>query len=111
MRVEGATQGVWWSQRNKKDTVGWGGNGEVGLSRWGSVSLSGQPSLWWSLCSGLSPGPLSPFLGAALHILGSPRKAAALMSPVSQLFIFMAGPPPDKEAIAAEVCRHRNSHR
>ncbi|XP_052640857.1 von Willebrand factor A domain-containing protein 5A-like isoform X3 [Harpia harpyja] len=29
----------------------------------------------------------------------------------AQLFIFMAGPPPDKEAIAAEVCRHRNSHR
>ncbi|XP_014801175.1 PREDICTED: von Willebrand factor A domain-containing protein 5A-like [Calidris pugnax] len=28
-----------------------------------------------------------------------------------QLFIFMAGLPPDKEAIAAEVCRHRNSHR
>ncbi|NWU87255.1 VMA5A protein, partial [Onychorhynchus coronatus] len=28
-----------------------------------------------------------------------------------QLFIFMTGLPPDKEAIAAEVCRHRNSHR
>ncbi|XP_010150800.1 PREDICTED: von Willebrand factor A domain-containing protein 5A-like, partial [Eurypyga helias] len=28
-----------------------------------------------------------------------------------QLFIFMAGLPSDKEAIAAEVCRHRNSHR
>ncbi|KAM6312395.1 von Willebrand factor A domain-containing protein 5A-like [Podargus strigoides] len=28
-----------------------------------------------------------------------------------QLFIFMAGLPPDKEAIAAEVYRHRNSHR
>ncbi|XP_074417710.1 von Willebrand factor A domain-containing protein 5A-like isoform X2 [Larus michahellis] len=28
-----------------------------------------------------------------------------------QLFIFMAGLPPDVEAIAAEVCRHRNSHR
>ncbi|NWX73345.1 VMA5A protein, partial [Alca torda] len=28
-----------------------------------------------------------------------------------QLFIFMAGLPADKEAIAAEVCRHRNSHR
>ncbi|NXW37619.1 VMA5A protein, partial [Phaetusa simplex] len=28
-----------------------------------------------------------------------------------QLFIFMAGLPPDEEAIAAEVCRHRNSHR
>ncbi|NXY75764.1 VMA5A protein, partial [Glareola pratincola] len=28
-----------------------------------------------------------------------------------QLFIFMAGLPPDKEAIAAEVSRHRNSHR
>ncbi|NXC47614.1 VMA5A protein, partial [Penelope pileata] len=28
-----------------------------------------------------------------------------------QLFIFMSGLPPDKEAIAAEVCRHRNSHR
>ncbi|GAB0199229.1 von Willebrand factor A domain-containing protein 5A-like [Grus japonensis] len=37
--------------------------------------------------------------------------APPLMSPVSQLFIFMAGLPPDKEAIAAEVCRHRNSHR
>ncbi|KAM6295321.1 von Willebrand factor A domain-containing protein 5A-like [Aegotheles albertisi] len=28
-----------------------------------------------------------------------------------QLFIFMSGPLPDKEAIAAEVCRHWNSHR
>ncbi|NWS18422.1 VMA5A protein, partial [Pachyramphus minor] len=28
-----------------------------------------------------------------------------------QLFIFMTGLPSDKEAIAAEVCRHRNSHR
>nr|XP_038028278.1 von Willebrand factor A domain-containing protein 5A-like isoform X2 [Anas platyrhynchos] len=28
-----------------------------------------------------------------------------------QLFIFMTGLPPDKEAIAAEVCHHRNSHR
>ncbi|NXX97769.1 VMA5A protein, partial [Centropus bengalensis] len=28
-----------------------------------------------------------------------------------QLFIFMARLPPDEEAIAVEVCRHRNSHR
>ncbi|XP_072212801.1 von Willebrand factor A domain-containing protein 5A [Excalfactoria chinensis] len=28
-----------------------------------------------------------------------------------QLFLFMSGLPPNKEAIAAEVCRHRNSHR
>ncbi|XP_017923727.1 von Willebrand factor A domain-containing protein 5A-like [Manacus vitellinus] len=28
-----------------------------------------------------------------------------------QLFIFMTGLPSDKEAIAAEVCHHRNSHR
>ncbi|KAM6238553.1 LOW QUALITY PROTEIN: von Willebrand factor A domain-containing protein 5A-like [Porphyrio hochstetteri] len=28
-----------------------------------------------------------------------------------QLFIFMDGLPPDKEAVVAEVCRHRNSHR
>ncbi|XP_027560636.1 von Willebrand factor A domain-containing protein 5A-like isoform X2 [Neopelma chrysocephalum] len=28
-----------------------------------------------------------------------------------QLFIFMTGLPSDKEAITAEVCRHRNSHR
>ncbi|NXL54012.1 VMA5A protein, partial [Podilymbus podiceps] len=28
-----------------------------------------------------------------------------------QLFIFMDGLPPDEEAITAEVCRHRNSHR
>ncbi|XP_010177742.1 PREDICTED: von Willebrand factor A domain-containing protein 5A-like [Mesitornis unicolor] len=27
-----------------------------------------------------------------------------------QLFIFMSGLPPDKEAIAAEVCHHHNSH-
>ncbi|NXT82728.1 VMA5A protein, partial [Zapornia atra] len=30
---------------------------------------------------------------------------------VRQLFVFMDGLPPDKEAIVAEVCRHRNSHR
>ncbi|POI27246.1 hypothetical protein CIB84_009005 [Bambusicola thoracicus] len=29
----------------------------------------------------------------------------------AQLFIFMSELPPDTEAIAAEVCRHRNSHR
>ncbi|XP_021238582.1 von Willebrand factor A domain-containing protein 5A-like isoform X3 [Numida meleagris] len=49
--------------------------------------------------------------GPAVHILWSLCKGSPLMSPVSQLFIFMSGLPPDKEAIAAEVCRHRNSHR
>ncbi|KAM9656221.1 uncharacterized protein ACIBXB_008705 [Morphnus guianensis] len=109
--VEGATQGMWWSQANKKDAVRSGG-----MERWiytfGRFCPRVDISPWGSLSAGgLSPGRLSPFQGPALPILGSLCWASPLMSPVSQLFIFMAGPPPDKEAIAAEVCRHRNSHR
>ncbi|XP_075027908.1 von Willebrand factor A domain-containing protein 5A-like [Calonectris borealis] len=46
-------------------------------------------------------------LGTLRSIYNTPRPRGHMR----QLFIFMAGLPPDKEAIAAEVCRHRNSHR
>ncbi|KFQ89938.1 von Willebrand factor A domain-containing protein 5A, partial [Phoenicopterus ruber ruber] len=46
-------------------------------------------------------------LGTLRSIYNTPRRRGH----TRQLFIFMAGLPPDKEAIAAEVCRHRNSHR
>ncbi|NXI36613.1 VMA5A protein, partial [Galbula dea] len=46
-------------------------------------------------------------LGALRSIYNSPQPHGHTL----QLFIFMAGLPPDKEAIAAEVFRHRNSHR
>ncbi|NXG71870.1 VMA5A protein, partial [Baryphthengus martii] len=46
-------------------------------------------------------------LGTLRSIYNTPRPRGH----ARQLFIFMAGLPPDKEAIAAEVCRHRNSHR
>ncbi|XP_031464727.1 von Willebrand factor A domain-containing protein 5A-like [Phasianus colchicus] len=46
-------------------------------------------------------------LGTLRTIYNTPRPCGH----ARQLFIFMSGLPPDKEAIAAEVCRHRNSHR
>ncbi|NXX64295.1 VMA5A protein, partial [Scopus umbretta] len=46
-------------------------------------------------------------LGTLRSIYNTPRPRGH----TRQLFIFMARLPPDKEAIAAEVCRHRNSHR
>ncbi|NXA16444.1 VMA5A protein, partial [Sapayoa aenigma] len=46
-------------------------------------------------------------LGALCSIYSTPRPQGH----ARQLFIFMTGLPPDKEAITAEVCRHRNSHR
>ncbi|XP_075379087.1 von Willebrand factor A domain-containing protein 5A-like [Mycteria americana] len=46
-------------------------------------------------------------LGTLCSIYNNPRPRGH----TRQLFIFMAALPPDKEAIAAEVCRHRNSHR
>ncbi|XP_052640856.1 von Willebrand factor A domain-containing protein 5A-like isoform X2 [Harpia harpyja] len=58
-----------------------------------------------------------PSAGSSLgdtNLLGTLRSIYNTSRPrghTRQLFIFMAGPPPDKEAIAAEVCRHRNSHR
>ncbi|NXM76568.1 VMA5A protein, partial [Serilophus lunatus] len=46
-------------------------------------------------------------LGTLRSIYSTPRPQGH----ARQIFIFMTGLPPDKEAIAAEVCRHRNSHR
>ncbi|XP_075579088.1 von Willebrand factor A domain-containing protein 5A-like [Pelecanus crispus] len=46
-------------------------------------------------------------LGTLRSIYNTPRPRGH----TRQLFIFMTRLPPDKEAIAAEVCRHRNSHR
>ncbi|NXS51118.1 VMA5A protein, partial [Balaeniceps rex] len=46
-------------------------------------------------------------LGTLHSIYNTPRPRGH----ARQLFVFMARLPPDKEAIAAEVCRHRNSHR
>ncbi|KAJ7428305.1 von Willebrand factor A domain-containing protein 5A-like protein [Willisornis vidua] len=46
-------------------------------------------------------------LGALCSAYSTPRPRGH----ARQLFIFMTGLPPDKEAIAAEVCHHRNSHR
>ncbi|KAK2518885.1 hypothetical protein Q9233_012290 [Columba guinea] len=46
-------------------------------------------------------------LGTLRSIYDTPRPHGH----TRQLFLFMAGLPPDKEAIAAEVCRHHNSHR
>uniref|UniRef100_A0A803XL12 VIT domain-containing protein n=1 Tax=Meleagris gallopavo TaxID=9103 RepID=A0A803XL12_MELGA len=46
-------------------------------------------------------------LGTLRTIYNTPRPCGH----ARQLFIFMSGLPPDKEAIVAEVCRHRNSHR
>ncbi|KAM6043001.1 von Willebrand factor A domain-containing protein 5A-like isoform 2-T2 [Theristicus caerulescens] len=46
-------------------------------------------------------------LGTLRSIYNTPRPRGH----TRQLFIFMDRLPPDKEAIAAEVCRHRNSHR
>ncbi|NWZ48390.1 VMA5A protein, partial [Haliaeetus albicilla] len=58
-----------------------------------------------------------PSTGSSLgdtNLLGTLRSIYNTSRPrghTRQLFIFMAGSPPDKEAIVAEVCRHRNSHR
>ncbi|XP_074892933.1 von Willebrand factor A domain-containing protein 5A-like [Buteo buteo] len=58
-----------------------------------------------------------PSTGSSLgdtNLLGTLRSVYNTSRPrghTRQLFIFMAGPPPDKEAVVAEVCRHRNSHR
>ncbi|KAM6387850.1 von Willebrand factor A domain-containing protein 5A-like isoform 9-T10 [Pluvialis apricaria] len=46
-------------------------------------------------------------LGTLRSVYNTPRPHGH----TRQLFIFMAGLPPDKEAIAAEVCHHRNNHR
>ncbi|NWX08162.1 VMA5A protein, partial [Caloenas nicobarica] len=46
-------------------------------------------------------------LGTLRSIYDTPRPHGH----TRQLFLFMTGLPPDKEAIAAEVCRHHNSHR
>ncbi|XP_075631344.1 von Willebrand factor A domain-containing protein 5A-like isoform X1 [Balearica regulorum gibbericeps] len=46
-------------------------------------------------------------LGTLRSVYNTPRPHGH----TRQLFIFMAELPPDEEAIAAEVCRHRNSHR
>ncbi|NWQ97937.1 VMA5A protein, partial [Burhinus bistriatus] len=46
-------------------------------------------------------------LGTLRSVYNTPRPCGH----ARQLFIFMTGLPPDKEAIAAEVCHHRNSHR
>ncbi|NXE29126.1 VMA5A protein, partial [Ardeotis kori] len=46
-------------------------------------------------------------LGTLRSVYNTPRPRGH----ARQLLIFMTGVPPDKEAIAAEVCRHRNSHR
>ncbi|NXG07781.1 VMA5A protein, partial [Sakesphorus luctuosus] len=48
------------------------------------------------------------------NLLGALRSAYSTPRPrghACQLFIFMTGLPPDKEAITAEVCHHRNNHR
>ncbi|NWI50250.1 VMA5A protein, partial [Calyptomena viridis] len=48
------------------------------------------------------------------NLLGTLRSVYSTPRPhghARQLFIFMTGLPADTEAIAAEVCRHRNSHR
>ncbi|XP_010005578.1 PREDICTED: von Willebrand factor A domain-containing protein 5A-like [Chaetura pelagica] len=58
-----------------------------------------------------------PSTGSSLgdsNLLGTLRSIYNTPQPrghTRQLFIFMAGLSPDEEAIAAEVCRHRNSHR
>ncbi|NXT95652.1 VMA5A protein, partial [Anhinga rufa] len=57
-----------------------------------------------STCSSLGDTNL---LGTLRSVYNTPRPRGH----ARQLFIFMARLPPDKEAIAAEVCRHRNSHR
>ncbi|KAM9283600.1 von Willebrand factor A domain-containing protein 5A-like [Morus bassanus] len=57
-----------------------------------------------STCSSLGDTNL---LATLRSIYNTPRPRGH----ARQLFIFMARLPPDKEAIAAEVCRHRNSHR
>ncbi|NXG57909.1 VMA5A protein, partial [Hemiprocne comata] len=49
----------------------------------------------------------SNLLGTLRSIYNTPRPRGH----ARQLFIFMSGLPPDKEAIAAEVCHHCNSHR
>ncbi|NXQ83606.1 VMA5A protein, partial [Nyctibius grandis] len=60
---------------------------------------------------------LIPSTGSSLgdtDLLGTLRSIYNTPQPhghMRQLFIFMTGLPPDNEAIAAEVCRHRNSHR
>ncbi|XP_027762477.1 von Willebrand factor A domain-containing protein 5A-like isoform X4 [Empidonax traillii] len=56
--------------------------------------------------TGSTPGDTN-LLGTLRTIHGTPRPPGH----ARQLFIFMTGLPSDKEAIAAEVCRHRNSHR
>ena len=108
--MEGDTHTTWWSQGNKKDTKE-RGETEKRIYIFGGFCPSVALSPWGSLSRGcVSPGPLSPFQGPALPILGLLHRAPPLMSPVSQLFIFRAGLPPDKAAIAAEVCQHSNSH-
>ncbi|XP_063177821.1 von Willebrand factor A domain-containing protein 5A-like isoform X2 [Chroicocephalus ridibundus] len=96
---------------------GWYCGSGRGEWRGGSVSLGVSAPEWISLPRVLSLQRVS-LLDPSLHFRGllSPfgghcARPPPLMSPVSQLFIFMAGLPPDVEAIAAEVCRHRNSHR
>ncbi|XP_050183420.1 von Willebrand factor A domain-containing protein 5A-like isoform X2 [Myiozetetes cayanensis] len=56
--------------------------------------------------TGSTPGDTN-LLGTLRAVHGTPRPPGH----ARQLFIFMTGLPSDKEAIAAEVCRHRNSHR
>ncbi|KAM6388129.1 LOW QUALITY PROTEIN: von Willebrand factor A domain-containing protein 5A-like [Pluvialis apricaria] len=46
-------------------------------------------------------------LGTLRSVYNTPRPHGH----TRQLFIFMAGLPPDKEAIAAKVCHHGNNHR
>ncbi|NXC22019.1 VMA5A protein, partial [Corythaeola cristata] len=53
----------------------------------------------------------SPGHADLLGALRSIYSTRCLRGHTRQLFIFMTKLPPDKEAIAAEVCRHHNSHR
>lgn len=78
VRVKGTTQGMWWSQRNKKNTVGWGG-----MEKWvssggcvpewtflpGVVSLQ-RPLAWASLpiSGGCSPHFGVPTQGPSTHV-------------------------------------------
>ncbi|KAJ7409110.1 von Willebrand factor A domain-containing protein 5A-like protein [Pitangus sulphuratus] len=63
-------------------------------------------AMWRIPSTGSSPGDTN-LLETLRAIHGTPRPPGH----ARQLFIFMTGLPSDKEAIAAEVCRHRNSHR
>ncbi|KAM9215137.1 LOW QUALITY PROTEIN: von Willebrand factor A domain-containing protein 5A-like [Leptosomus discolor] len=61
----------------------------------------------WRIPSTVSSLGDTNLLGSLCSIYNTPRPRGH----TRQLFIFMDGLPPDKEAITSEVCCHRNSHR